>query len=81
MAAGALILIIGFLGCLGAAMESPCMLIAVSVELCYDESELTSRWLVLHHYIVCADPTNRGHSSRLENRWRRRSESIDIVAL
>jgi len=28
MTAGALILIIGFLGCLGAAMESPCMLLA-----------------------------------------------------
>jgi len=28
MTAGALILIVGFLGCLGAAMESPCMLLA-----------------------------------------------------
>jgi len=30
MTAGALILIVGFLGCLGAAMESPCMLLVVS---------------------------------------------------
>ncbi len=33
MTAGALILIVGFLGCLGAAMESPCMLLAVSLKL------------------------------------------------